>query len=71
MSSTSCCNATYKQLRETTCSKKFQAVDALFQDLLPVDKFAYFMTSNEAQMLTWVGTFVQSSFEKRENYMQP
>ena len=50
--------------------KKIQAVDPLFQDLLPFDKFAYLMTSNDAQMLTWVGKFVHSSFEKRENYMQ-
>ena len=29
------------------------------------------MTSNDAQMLTWVGKFVHSSLEKRENHMQP
>ena len=51
--------------------RKIQAVDPLFQDLLPVDKFAYLMTSNDAQMWTWVGNFVHSSFEKREKYMQP
>ena len=51
--------------------QKIQAVDPLFQDLLPVNKFAYLMTSNDAQMLTWVGKFVHSSFEKREKYMQP
>ena len=51
--------------------RKIQAVDPLFQDLLPVNKFAYLMTSNDAQMITWVGKFVHSSFEKRENYMQP
>ena len=51
--------------------KKIQAVEPLFQDLLPVDKFAYLMTSNDVQMLTWVGKFVHSSFEKRENDMQP
>ena len=51
--------------------KKIQVLDPLFQDLLPVDKFAYLMTSNDAQMLTWVGKFVHSLFEKRENYMQP
>ena len=51
--------------------KKNQAVDPLFQDKLPVDKFAYLVTSNDAQTLTWVGKYVHSSFEKRENYMQP
>ena len=50
--------------------KKIQAVDPSFEDLFSVDKFAYHMTSNDAQILTWVGKFVHSSFEKRENYMQ-
>ena len=50
--------------------KKIQAVNPLFQCLLSVDKFAYLMTSNDAQILIWIGKFVHSSFEKRENYMQ-
>ena len=61
----------YIYTAETDNWKKKKALDPLFQDLLPVDKFAYLMTSNDAQMLTWEGKFVHSSFEKREDYMQP
>ena len=44
---------------------KVLSVEPYLNDLLPVNKFTYLMTSSNEQVLKWVGKFVYLAFNKR------
>ena len=45
---------------------KIEAVNLRFKDLPPIDKFVYLLTSDNEQILKWIGRFIHNSFIKRE-----
>ena len=49
---------------------KVLSVEPYLNDLLPVNKFTYLMTSSNEQVLKWVGKFIYLAFNKRANIMK-
>ena len=45
---------------------KIEAVNPHFKDLPPIDKFVSLLTSDNEQMLKWIGRFIHNSFIMRE-----